>query len=81
MFITFRFKFLLRISIGNWYCLYILQWTSYKEFCRMKSISRYSLFPFLHFLLMVSSVGLNDDSDLTFSKNSVKITVGCHLLF
>jgi hypothetical protein len=27
---------------------------------------------------MVSSVGLNYDSGLIFSKNSVKITVGCH---
>jgi hypothetical protein len=32
MLITFRLRFLLRIIIGNWYCLYILQWTSYKEF-------------------------------------------------
>jgi hypothetical protein len=30
---------------------------------------------------MVSSVGLNYDSGLIFSKNSAKITVGCHLLF
>jgi hypothetical protein len=28
---------------------------------------------------MVSSVGLNYNSGLTFSKNSVKITVDCHL--
>jgi hypothetical protein len=35
-------------------------------------------FPFLYFLFMNSSVGLNYNSDLTFSKNSVKITVGCH---
>jgi hypothetical protein len=34
-------------------------------------------FPFLYFLLMDSSVGLNYNSGLTFSKNSVKITVGC----
>jgi hypothetical protein len=27
---------------------------------------------------MVSGVGLNYNSGLTFSKNSVKITVGCH---
>jgi hypothetical protein len=27
---------------------------------------------------MVSSVGLNYDSGLIFSKNSIKITVGCH---
>jgi hypothetical protein len=30
---------------------------------------------------MVSRVGLNYDSGLLFSKNSIKITVGCHLLF
>jgi hypothetical protein len=30
--ITSRFRFLLGIGIGNWYCLYIFQWTSYKEF-------------------------------------------------
>jgi hypothetical protein len=47
----------------------------------MTLISRYSLFPFLYFLLMASSVGLNYDSGLIFSKNSVKITVGCLLLF
>jgi hypothetical protein len=34
-------------------------------------------FPFLYFLFMDSSVGLNYNSGLTFSKNSVKITVGC----
>jgi hypothetical protein len=35
-------------------------------------------FPFLYFLFMDSSVGLNYKSGLTFlSKNSVKITVGC----
>jgi hypothetical protein len=30
---------------------------------------------------MFSRVGLNYDSGLIFSKNYVKITVGCHLLF
>jgi hypothetical protein len=35
-------------------------------------------FPFLYFLFMNSSVGLNYNSELTFSKNSVKITVACH---
>jgi hypothetical protein len=35
-------------------------------------------FPLLYFLFMNSSVGLNYNSGLTFSKNSVKITVGCH---
>jgi hypothetical protein len=34
-------------------------------------------FPFLYFLFMDSSVGLNYNSGLTFSKNSVKNTVGC----
>jgi hypothetical protein len=34
-------------------------------------------FPFLYFLFMDSSVGLNYNSGLTFSKNSAKITVGC----
>jgi hypothetical protein len=34
-------------------------------------------FPFLYFLFMDSRVGLNYNSGLTFSKNSVKITVGC----
>jgi hypothetical protein len=35
-------------------------------------------FSFLYLLFMVSSVGLNYNSGLTFSKNSEKITVGCH---
>jgi hypothetical protein len=35
-------------------------------------------FPLLYFLFIISSVGLNYNSDLTFSKNYVKITVGCH---
>ena len=35
-------------------------------------------FPFLYFLFMNSSVGLNYNSELSFSKNSVKITVACH---
>ena len=35
-------------------------------------------FPFLYFLFMNSSVGLNYNSELTFSKNFVKITVACH---
>jgi hypothetical protein len=35
-------------------------------------------FPLVYFLFMNSSVGLNYNSDLTFYKNSVKITVGCH---
>ena len=34
-------------------------------------------FSFLYFLFMVSSVGLNYNNGLTFSKTSVKITVGC----
>jgi hypothetical protein len=32
-----------------------------------------------HFLFMNSSVGLNYNSDLTFPKNSIKITVGYYL--
>jgi hypothetical protein len=36
-------------------------------------------FPFLYLLFMDSSVGLNYNSGLTFSKNSVKITEACHL--
>jgi hypothetical protein len=35
-------------------------------------------FPFLYFLFMNSSVGLNYNSELTFSKNSVKIIVACN---
>jgi hypothetical protein len=35
-------------------------------------------FPFLYFLFMNSGVGLNYNNELTFSKNSVKITVGCY---
>jgi hypothetical protein len=35
-------------------------------------------FSFIYFLFIVSSVGLNYNSGLTFfSKNSVTITVGC----
>jgi hypothetical protein len=61
------------------YCLYTFQWTIYKGF-RMTLITIIH-FPFFNFLLMVSSVGFNYDSGLIFSNNSVKITVGCHLLF
>jgi hypothetical protein len=35
-------------------------------------------FSFLYFLFMNSSGGLNYNIGLTFSKNFVKITVGCH---
>jgi hypothetical protein len=35
-------------------------------------------FPFLYFLFMSSSVGLNYNNELTFSKNFVKITVAFH---
>jgi hypothetical protein len=45
---------------------------------RMTQIFYHSSFPFLYFLFMVSSVGLNYDSGLIFPKNSVKITVGCY---
>jgi hypothetical protein len=38
----------------------------------------YYQFPLFHFLIMNSSVGLNYNSGLTFSKNSVKNTVGYH---
>jgi hypothetical protein len=37
----------------------------------------YYQFPLFHFLIMNSSVGLNYNSGLTFSKNFVKIRVGC----
>jgi hypothetical protein len=36
-------------------------------------------FPFFHFLVMNSSVGLNYISGLFSSKNSIKITVGYYL--
>jgi hypothetical protein len=36
------------------------------------------IFPFLYSYFMASRVGLNYDSGLTFSKNSVKITGDCH---
>jgi hypothetical protein len=45
---------------------------------RMTKNFYYSSFPFLYFLFMVSSVGLNYDSGLIFPRNSVKITVGCY---
>jgi hypothetical protein len=35
-------------------------------------------FLLLYFLFINSSVGLNYNNDLTFSKNYVKIIVGCH---
>jgi hypothetical protein len=35
-------------------------------------------FPLLYFLFRNSSVGLNYNSELTFSKNLVKIAVACH---
>jgi hypothetical protein len=38
-------------------------------------------FPFFTLHLGFSSVGLNYDSGLKIFKNSVKITVGCLLLF
>jgi hypothetical protein len=60
----------------DWYFLYIFQWTIYKGF-RMTLISIIH-FPFLYFLFMKSSVGLNYNSELTFSKNLVKISVACH---
>jgi hypothetical protein len=41
-------------------------------------INFYYQFPLFHFLIMNSSVGLNYNSGLTFSKKFVKITVGCH---
>jgi hypothetical protein len=40
--------------------------------------SFYYQFLLFHFLIMNSSGGLNYNSGLTFSKNYVKITVGCH---
>jgi hypothetical protein len=40
--------------------------------------SVYYQFPLFHFLIMNSSVGLNYNRGLTFSKKSVNITVGCH---
>jgi hypothetical protein len=40
--------------------------------------SFYYQFLLFYFLIMNSSVGLNYNSGLTFSKNSVKITVDCH---
>jgi hypothetical protein len=40
--------------------------------------SFYYQFPLFIFLIMNPSVGLNYNKGLTFSKNPVKITVGCH---
>jgi hypothetical protein len=64
------FVFSLHISVGNFFK---------KGFASGVRVTQVSIinFPF-HFLIMNSSVGLNYNSGLTFSKNSVKITVGCH---
>jgi hypothetical protein len=64
------FVFSLHISVGN----------LKKGFASGVRVTQVSIinFSFFHFLIMNSSVGLNYNSDLTFSKNFVTITVGCH---
>jgi hypothetical protein len=61
--------FPLHISVGNLKRVLLVG---------LSDTSFYYQFPLLYLLFMNSSVGLNYNSDLTFSKNSVKITVGCH---
>ena len=62
--------FPLHISVGNLKRVLLVG---------LGNTSFYYQFLLFHFLIMNSSVGLNYNSGLTFfSKNSVKITVGCH---
>jgi hypothetical protein len=74
-----RFGVLLGISVVDLYFLYIYFSGQFKKgfsgWARVTLISTIN-FPFFIFLFMNSSVGLNYNSGLTFSKNSVKIKVG-----
>jgi hypothetical protein len=47
-----------------------------RDFAGWVKMTLFSIINFPFFLYINSSVGLNYNSDSTFSKNSVKITVG-----
>jgi hypothetical protein len=59
---------------------YIFSGQFKKGFASWVRVTQVSIinFPFFIFLIMNSSLGLNYNSGLFFSKNSVKITVACH---
>jgi hypothetical protein len=75
MLITLGLGFVKDKHSGLVFPLYILVDNLQRGF-RMTLISIIH-FSFLYFLFMNSSVGLNYNSGLTFSKNLVKITVAC----
>jgi hypothetical protein len=51
-----------------------------RDFAGLVRVTLFSTINFLFlFLFMLFGVGLNYNSDLTFSKNSIKITVGYYL--
>jgi hypothetical protein len=77
MLITLGLGFVRARHSGLVFPLYIYFSGQFTKGFRMTLISIIH-FPFLYFLFMNSSVGSNYNKELTFSKNSAKITVAFH---